>query len=240
MRGLSAAEVLGVWERGRGKRPVQRALELFSAAVPMESPDVLALRSVAERDAALVSLREQTLGPQMQSIVECPRCGEKLELTFAIADIRASRSEHHAEEISLEIGDYKLQLRPPNSLDLDAASEAGENGSDALFQRCLISATKSGSPAEELPGDIVTSAREKMSESDPDTNVQLGVSCATCSHRWTVLFDIVSFFWAEIEACARRLLAEVHALASAYGWTESEILALSATRREFYLEAVRS
>ena len=53
-----------------------------------------------------------------------------------------------------------------------------------------------------------------------------------------MLFDILSFFWGEIQICARRLLREVHALASAYGWTESEILSLSTTRRHAYLEMV--
>jgi hypothetical protein len=37
---------------------------------------------------------------------------------------------------------------------------------------------------------------------------------------------------------ARSLLAEVHSLARAYGWTESEILALSPQRRSTYLEMV--
>jgi hypothetical protein len=55
-------------------------------------------------------------------------------------------------------------------------------------------------------------------------------------HSWDVLFDIVSFFWAEIGAWAQRLLREVHALASAYGWREADILALSAWRRRQYLD----
>jgi hypothetical protein len=32
---------------------------------------------------------------------------------------------------------------------------------------------------------------------------------------------------------------EIHAIASAYGWSEKEILALSDPRRAFYLEMVR-
>ena len=43
-----------------------------------------------------------------------------------------------------------------------------------------------------------------------------------------------------MEAHARRLLLDVHQLASAYGWSEMEILSLSATRRNAYLEMVRA
>jgi hypothetical protein len=39
-----------------------------------------------------------------------------------------------------------------------------------------------------------------------------------------------------MDARARALLAEVHSLARAYGWTEPEILALSPQRRAAYLE----
>jgi hypothetical protein len=52
------------------------------------------------------------------------------------------------------------------------------------------------------------------------------------------LFDMPAYFWSEIQMGARRLLQEVHALASAYGWRESEILMLSAARRRAYLEMV--
>ena len=42
-------------------------------------------------------------------------------------------------------------------------------------------------------------------------------------------------FWAEIDAWARRILREVNILARAYGWRESDILALGAVRRQIYL-----
>jgi hypothetical protein len=48
----------------------------------------------------------------------------------------------------------------------------------------------------------------------------------------------VTFFWSEISAEARRLLLEVHNLASAYGWSESDILSMSALRRRYYLEMI--
>jgi hypothetical protein len=35
-------------------------------------------------------------------------------------------------------------------------------------------------------------------------------------------------------------MLDVHTLASAYGWSESEILSLNPARREFYLEMVRA
>jgi hypothetical protein len=44
--------------------------------------------------------------------------------------------------------------------------------------------------------------------------------------------------WLEITARSQRLILEVHQLARTYGWTEAEILNLSAARRALYLKMV--
>jgi hypothetical protein len=77
-----------------------------------------------------------------------------------------------------------------------------------------------------------------MSNADPMADIHLALNCPSCEHKWMAPFDIVAFLWREISAAARRLLREVHTLASAYGWTESEILALSPVRRRAYLEMI--
>ena len=77
-----------------------------------------------------------------------------------------------------------------------------------------------------------------MAEADPQADIQLALSCPACGHQWLSTFDIVSFFWSEINAWAYRILREVHILASAYGWREADILAMSPYRRQLYLEMV--
>jgi hypothetical protein len=52
------------------------------------------------------------------------------------------------------------------------------------------------------------------------------------------MFDIVPYLWTEINAWAMRLLREIHSLATAYGWREADILAMSAVRRHWYLEMI--
>ena len=77
-----------------------------------------------------------------------------------------------------------------------------------------------------------------MAQADPQADVQLALSCPVCGHKWQTAFDIVSFFWSEINAWAARILREVHILAWGYGWREADILALRPWRREVYLEMV--
>ena len=68
----------------------------------------------------------------------------------------------------------------------------------------------------------------------------IDLECSACGRRWQVVLDIESFLWTKFGGLARRLLREVHALARAYGWREPDILAMSATRRHYYLEMAGS
>ncbi len=77
-----------------------------------------------------------------------------------------------------------------------------------------------------------------MNRADPQADVQLNLSCPSCNHNWQMVFDIVSFFWSEIHTWAQQMLREVHILASAYGWYEADILVMSPSRRQFYLQMV--
>ncbi|HXI74354.1 MAG TPA: hypothetical protein VNG94_02120, partial [Pyrinomonadaceae bacterium] len=85
---------------------------------------------------------------------------------------------------------------------------------------------------------VTDAVAKRMAEADPQADLRLDLSCPACGHRWQALFDIDSFFWSEINAWAQRVLTEVHALASAYGWRERDILDLSPRRRQFYLGLV--
>lgn len=245
MRALSASELLDIWERGLTQQPTQRVLMLLAAACPEIPPNALAKLSIGQRDAKLLTLREWTFGPQLASLVTCPSCAQRLELTFNVVEIRVtpeSRSAESAEELSLNVADYEIHFRLPNSLDLAAVAgrEDAVESRQLLLQRCLLASHHNGKErsADELPADVVDAVVERMAQADPQADVQLDLSCPSCAHQWWTTFDIVSFFWTEIEAWAYRTLRQVHILASAYGWREADILAMSPGRRQLYLEMV--
>jgi hypothetical protein len=48
--------------------------------------------------------------------------------------------------------------------------------------------------------------------------------------------DPGEFLWSKVNLQAHRLLQDVHLLARAYGWTESDVLRLGPGRRQAYLE----
>jgi uncharacterized protein YbaR (Trm112 family) len=239
MHSLSASELLRLWERGLPQQGVERALALLGATSPEASPEALAQLSIGARDARLLRLRERTFGPQLMSIAACPRCSERLEFNFNVEEIIASPESVEQARFSLSVEGYEVQFRLPDSLDLLAIASGADlkHAERFLLARCLVSARLDNveNTLEELPAEVIAAVVEEMGRVDPQGQVHLALSCPQCGHLWQLAFDIVSFFWSELNAWAQRVLREVHALASAYGWREEEILALSAWRRQVYL-----
>lgn len=242
---LTAAELLLAWERGLPQPPFRRALLLLQAGCPEQSGDVLAKLSIGQRDRHLLDLREALFGPQLPCQTGCPACGELLELNLDIADLRlpaAMPAETGDASYVLETEGFQFRFRLPNSQDL-AAADAGmerENVRDLLLERCLAEATNQGKNTSvgQLPEQAKQAIAARMAEIDPQSHLEIALSCPTCSAGWQSVFDIAGFLWSEIQTWATRVLREVHTLASAYGWREADILAMSPLRRKIYLDMV--
>ena len=240
MRALTAPELLHVWEEGRGATPAGRATALLARACPEDSPETLRALPIGQRDARLLTLREWTFGPLFTSLARCPACGERLELSFSAGDVRAGAGTAGDAVLDVAAEGYDVTFRLPNGADLDALGD----GSDArarLLERCVLAARRKGRPrpVNRLPARVLDAVVQRMGEADPQADVHTWLSCPACAHGWQATFDIVSFFWAEIEGWAYRTLRDVHVLAMAYGWREADILALSPGRRQLYLEMVQ-
>ena len=246
MRPLTAAELLAVWERGQGRSLLERALMLLAAASPGESIDALAALSIGQRDGRLLTLREWMFGARLESTAACSRCSERLEMAFKVADLRAGAPPDAPSDaladVSMSAYGYELEFRLPTSIDLGAISELPGPAIQrrALFERCLTSIGVGDQPStpDQAPAEVIEAVAARMAELDPQADVQVNLLCPACQHRWQAVFDIALFFWNEIEAWAWRILREVHILASAYGWSEHDILALGGMRRQIYLSMV--
>jgi hypothetical protein len=243
MQTPSALELLGVWERGLAERPLERALSLLALACPDASRDALADLSIGQRDRLLLTLREATFGPEMTGLLTCPPCGEALQTSFTTIDLRAEGADEPAAPFGIRLAGCDVELRVLTSRDLAMAqaTEAAQARS-LLLERCVVAATLEGKPAkvDELPVHVVDAAVERIAAMDPMADMQLALRCPACGHHWHVPFDILSFFWTELEAWSAKVLQEVHVLASAYGWSERDILSLGRLRRRHYLDMVEA
>src|SRR5262249_27126413 len=143
----------------------------------------------------------------------------------------------------LEVDGYRVAFRLPASGDLVALSRATDRAAarSMLLDRCVLEAERSGerTNAASLPEHVVAAVAAGVAAADPQADVERDLSCPACAHAWRSAFDVAGFFWQEIHAWAKSMLRSVHALARAYGWREADVLALSPTRRQIYLELAR-
>lgn len=251
MRALSAEGLLEVWERGTQRTLPERALAFLGAALPGKKRGDLASLTVGERDAGLLAVRDRSLGPDLRGRTECPVCNSRLEFTLPIRDIYVADAADGGApplEGNFEQDGWALRYRLPTAGDLTAATTGARRDVAAvradLLRRTILEASHDGAsiPApdllERLPEKIIAALGERMSADDPQAEVELRLSCARCGHGWSAYLDICNFFWTETAAMSERLLGEVHALARAYGWNQSEILAMSPARRQAYIERI--
>jgi hypothetical protein len=242
MRALPAKELLQVWERGFSETPARRAIILLEAVCD-EVPAVPQF-TVGQREELLLTLREKTFGSRLNTLVNCPQCHEPLETDVDISALRTAPPVETATEFFLRTDGHEICFRPLTCGDLASLSPADDSAANQfrLLNHCVLSVKRNGreiSP-EKLPAELVAMLAEKMALADPAAEIQFAFQCPACGHAWRGLFDIVSFFWTEINAYALRLLREVHVLAAAYGWSETEILRLSPHRRSAYLQLLNA
>lgn len=241
MRSLSASQVLQVWERGQ-RGSVNQALALLSTILPERSASELASLSLGARDALLLRLRESTLGPDLKAYTACTRCGATLDFTVSVSDVLVAGAAPPREEAFTTTEGFEIRFRPADSRDLEMAARADsvEAAHALLVRRVVLEARHGGAridPAN-LPETALAELAERLEARDPQAEVPLALFCSLCKNEWHALLDIGSFFWSEVTALAERLLNEVHTLARYYGWSETEILALSPVRRQYYLDLV--
>jgi hypothetical protein len=233
MRALSNPDFLRLWERGSRLHPLDQALLALGTALPEMPASAIADWPLGRRNAALAELRRTCFGTEMRSWVACPECRERLEFEL---DAAALASDGAMSRQSVMVGGRAFRL--PTSRDLAGIAHEGDARRAALrlLQNCCaeeVDATAWGDAELEQIG-------EQLAQADPLAETRLDLSCNACGHTWEELLDLSSYVWTEIEARARRLLLEIHALASAYGWSEREILALSEPRRALYVEMVQA
>lgn len=245
MRGLVGEELLTAWERSRGLPEQEAVLALLELAHPERPANEWARLPLGERDALLLELRAATLGRKMEGFAMCPACGVQLEFTVDALELAQGL---RAQGTQTSEGAAGIAMRPANTLDLVASRTAK---SEEEARAILLARTACADAADEL--DTAESARrwleaqpeavaallaERFEQVNAAAEIRMRLACAACGGCPLLDLDVARYLLREIGGTARRLLAEIHELALAYGWSEAVIAAMSGVRRAAYLEMV--
>src|SRR5271170_799939 len=238
MLALRQADLLALWESGRALHPLDQGLLTVHTAFSDTQHDSAADWPIGRRNRALAELRLAWFGPALRGWTSCRQCAEKLEFELDGRALAGSGLPQYRAPIIVNGRAFRL----PTGRDLSqiAAEQDPVAAAMTLLERCRLRDQDQAAPATDWTDEDIDAVGEKMALADPLAEIMLHFDCPACGASFEESLDHSTFLWAEIEARARRLLLEVHTLATAYGWSEAEILSLNATRREFYLEMVRA
>lgn len=238
MRSLSASDLLQAWETALGCPAAERGVALLDVCAG-QFPGTSSSIGIGERDARLLHLYEVLFGSALHAFAECPACQGRLEYTLTSSDLVPPTS-FHLESAAVEADGFSLRLRLLDCSDLHAAAQCPDEATArrVLFESSMVEASRDGEPVSlhDVPSSLIPLVEDCLTAIDPRLEMLIHLSCSFCGHTWQVLFDPDRFLWAKVGALAKRLLREVHTLASAYGWSEESILNLTAQRRQAYLE----
>lgn len=234
--GWTDLALVEAWAEAQRAPAWQRPARLLAAlgALPDDGAAPLPLGVVGA--AALRAARAAWPGP-LEAHAPCRACGEPLAVELPAEAILALAPDAGATaEVACD--GYRLTLRAPAAEDLAAVADAPD--AEAAARRLLLRCTLAAEPPllADPPPALLEAAEAAIEALDPLAALSLAVACPSCGTAQEPEADLGAWGLALLEARVRRLFGEVHRLASAYGWTEREILALGPARRRAYLELV--
>lgn len=221
MSTITEDSLLAAWEEALPRPRRERALILAALVSDTGGPHLADL-PVGEVDLRLLDLRERCFGALLDCLVECPDCGDELDASVDVAELRFPVSEEGAREVS--VGGRSLMVRAITTRDLLLTGDR-----PSLIRRCVVSGA--------VDDDGLGLVENVLDQLDPQAAPTVELDCPSCHCSWAAPFDVVEFVWDEVDRTARRTLNDVHVLASAYGWREGDVLALTPVRRSYYLQA---
>ncbi|QNH18825.1 hypothetical protein HEP74_04001 [Xanthomonas sp. SS] len=242
--------LLQAWESLHGACASERAYGLLAALWPQLALEQWRQVGLGERDAWLLQLQAMLFGDTLQTLSDCPACGETLETSLPVQQLCAAPSQLPQPRAVHELrhDGYRLQFRLPCGDDLTAIVRTAHADTDtdaaigALIARCLLDVRHGDATVatDTLPPALRERLGAAMAAADPQADLRIGVRCPACSHAWSARLDIAAYLWDELDDWAQELLADVHLLARHYAWSERDILALAPVRRRFYLDLVQA
>lgn len=237
MRNLSEAELLDLWESGCRRHPLDRALLALAVALPDRSYRSLADWPLGRRNQALTDLYYRCFGPRLRAWTACQNCGEKLEFEMD-TELLASGGTWDGDGVNEPVIVNGRAFRLPTSRDLARVADETDPmaGAVRIIESCLVEPNGPARWSEQELSEI----GEKFASVDPLAEIRVNVPCPGCGNDGKETLDLVSFLWTQIEARVRRILFDIHTLASAYGWSEADILSMNENRRSIYIEMAQA
>lgn len=202
---------------------------------------------VGDREFLLLKLFAITFSDKLHLTLRCPAegCNQPLEVPLALGELTVeapplrSRTFFFKPQSEPEL---QMEFRLPTGGDQELATQTQDlsdnDRGDLILAACLQGHGKDA--ALGIVKRLSVADREQielqMKALAPQLDLVMDAACPECGANFTAEIDLPFIILAEMKAKQAVLDGEVHFLAWHYHWSETEILALSPTRRRRYIE----
>ena len=193
-------------------------------------------QTVSRRTGALLRLLALTDGrAQLALTASCgsAACGEAFEFELPLAALPDGAAGGEPIAVQLRYG-RSAALRRPTGDDLRRWRDATPSSRDEAVLTMLEAVVIGG----QVSADDEAHVAEAIAAMDPLVAFSVACRCPACGADNDVAVDLEALVLKRLASHQRALLLEIHRFASAYGWTEAEVLAVPAARRARYLELI--
>ena len=237
LRELSGVEEQAV--TGTGTLDAIRLLEgvLVETTGSAVTPRSAAALTAADRDRLLAAIYIETYGPRIANTLGCVHCGALFDVAMSLEDLfvylRPPTPEPPGDQTQwLADGTFRLsngiRFRLPTGADECAVLGLPVTQAEqVLLQRCVIE----GNLAEDGRDTLNEAVQTSMEDLAPVLDLDLDAHCLECDRHQPAHFDMQHYLLSALRQERGQLAREVHRLASAYGWSLSEILSLPRSQR---------
>lgn len=202
------------------------------------SPEAVDSLCMADRQFLMLRLGEMLNGNDVWLRADCTSCHKPFDLHVQRSMLPVKEAADGFPRCSVEGRDGRIELRVPAGRDQKAVAGLSD---EKAMQRLLASSVVSinGSPPgaamlSELDAADMCAIEQALDDVSPSVCDALQTECPECGSPQAVRFSHYDIRFGHQQGLYR----EVHQIASAYHWTEEEILALPSSRRRMYLELI--
>ncbi len=239
-RTLTGEVELSILEAGRDRRSVpQRVTAVLTAALAelggaaVEAETVRAL-SVADRQYLMRRLAVEIGIEESWIAARCPKCGASFDIPIRHGELPVKPAAEGYPFATVDTSLGPVRFRVPDGADQEAVASIQDprQARRALAARCAHQ--EDAQPAGELTDEDLDRAEAALEAVAPEVVTRAQAACPDCGEAAEVHLDP----YICLGAANSGLFLDVHALASAYHWSEKEILAMPRERRRLYLSLV--
>ena len=195
-------------------------------------------RPVGERTAALVRLVTLTEPREHISLsARCVATGCDELFEFELSWRSLPECSMDTDPVQVDLADGRaVTLRRPTGADLQRWRDARPASKADALRTMLKSLVMDGQAGPEDEHTVAAA----LADADPLVDFTVSCRCPACDRPNEVAVDIEALALARLRSRQRAILDDVHQLASHYGWTEVEVMAVPPARRARYIALIEA